>query len=85
MSLIMARLSDIFGWKQGSYKKFRQAKAFYFVIAASTTIGHWINFSNIAPVKVLVYAANAQSSSNTANVNYVIHIISNGYLLTDTE
>ncbi len=50
-------LSDIFGWKQGLYKKFKQAKAFYFVIAASTIIGLWINFSNIDPIKALVYAA----------------------------
>ena len=32
-------LSDTFGWKQGLDKKFKQAKAFYLVIAASTIIG----------------------------------------------
>jgi len=50
-------LSDIFGWKQGLNKKFKQAKAFYLVMAASTIIGLWINFSNIDPVKALVYTA----------------------------
>jgi Mn2+/Fe2+ NRAMP family transporter len=50
-------LSDIFGWKQGLYKKFKQAKAFYLVIAASTTIGLWINFLKIDPIKALVYTA----------------------------
>lgn len=50
-------LSDIFGWKQGLYKKFKQAKAFYIVIAASTIIGLWINFSKIDPIKALVYTA----------------------------
>jgi len=50
-------LSDVFGWKQGLNKKFKQAKAFYFVIAASTIIGLWINFSGIDPIKALVYAA----------------------------
>jgi len=48
-------LSDTFGWKQGLNKKFKQAKAFYLVIAASTIIGLWINFSSIDPIKALVY------------------------------
>jgi NRAMP (natural resistance-associated macrophage protein)-like metal ion transporter len=50
-------LSDVFGWKQGLNKKFGQAKSFYVVIAASTIIGLWINFSDIDPIKALVYAA----------------------------
>ena len=50
-------LSDIFGWKQGLSKKFKEAKAFYLVILASTVIGLWINFSSIDPIKALVYTA----------------------------
>ena len=50
-------LSDTFGWKQGLNKKFKQAKAFYLVIATSTIIGLWINFSSIDPIKALVYTA----------------------------
>jgi NRAMP (natural resistance-associated macrophage protein)-like metal ion transporter len=50
-------LSDAFGWKQGLFKKFKQANAFYLVIAASTVIGLWINFTNIDPIQALVYTA----------------------------
>ena len=50
-------LSDVFEWKQGLDKKFGQAKSFYVVIAASTLIGLWIDFSEIDPIKALVYAA----------------------------
>jgi NRAMP (natural resistance-associated macrophage protein)-like metal ion transporter len=50
-------LSEQFGWKQGLSKKFRQAKGFYLIIAASTVIGLWINFANIDPIKALIYAA----------------------------
>jgi Mn2+/Fe2+ NRAMP family transporter len=50
-------LSDAFGWKQGLSKKFKQARAFYLIIAASTTVGLWISFANIDPIKALVYAA----------------------------
>jgi NRAMP (natural resistance-associated macrophage protein)-like metal ion transporter len=50
-------LSDAFGWKEGLSKKFKQAKGFYVVIAASTVIGLWINFIHIDPIKALVYTA----------------------------
>ena len=50
-------LSDGFGWKQGLGKKFKQAKAFYLVIIISTVIGLWINFSNVDPIKALIYTA----------------------------
>lgn len=50
-------LSEQFGWKQGLNKKLGQAKMFYTIIAASTLIGLWINFSNIDPIKILIYAA----------------------------
>ena len=50
-------LSDVFGWKQGLDKKFKKVKAFYLVIAISTIIDLWINFTNIDPIKALVYTA----------------------------
>jgi NRAMP (natural resistance-associated macrophage protein)-like metal ion transporter len=50
-------LSGVFGWSEGLNKKFKQAKGFYLVIAASTLIGLWMNFTNIDPIKALVYAA----------------------------
>jgi NRAMP (natural resistance-associated macrophage protein)-like metal ion transporter len=50
-------LSDAFGWREGLSKKFGQAKYFYLIIAASTIIGLWINFTNIDPIKALIYTA----------------------------
>jgi Mn2+/Fe2+ NRAMP family transporter len=50
-------LSDVFGWNEGLSKTFRQAKGFYLIISASTLIGLWMNFTNIDPIKALVYAA----------------------------
>jgi NRAMP (natural resistance-associated macrophage protein)-like metal ion transporter len=50
-------LSDAFGWRQGLSRKFGQAKAFYLIIAVSTIIGLWINFTNIDPIKALIYTA----------------------------
>jgi NRAMP (natural resistance-associated macrophage protein)-like metal ion transporter len=50
-------LADTFGLKQGLNKKFKQAKVFYLVIAASTSIGLLMNFANIDPIKALIYTA----------------------------
>ena len=50
-------LSDAFGWNQGVSKKFKQAKGFYMIVASSTIIGLWINFTDIDPIKALVYTA----------------------------
>jgi Mn2+/Fe2+ NRAMP family transporter len=50
-------LSDAFGWKEGLNKSFSQAKNFHLIIAASTIIGLLINFTNIDPIKALVYSS----------------------------
>jgi Mn2+/Fe2+ NRAMP family transporter len=50
-------LSDAFGWREGLSRKFKQAKGFYVIIAASTVIGLWINFIHVDPIKALVYTA----------------------------
>lgn len=50
-------LSEEFGWKEGLSKKFKQAKGFYLIIAASTVVGLWVNFADIDPIKALIYAA----------------------------
>ncbi|MDD2785551.1 MAG: Nramp family divalent metal transporter [Patescibacteria group bacterium] len=50
-------LSEAFGWKDGLYKKFKQAHGFYGVITISTLIGLLINFVGINPIKALIWAA----------------------------
>lgn len=50
-------VSEVFGWKEGLSKKFKQAHGFYGVIALSTLVGLLINFIGIPPIKALYYAA----------------------------
>ncbi len=50
-------LSEAFGWKEGLYRKLKQAHGFYGVITLATLIGLMINFVGIDPVKALVYTA----------------------------
>lgn len=50
-------ISESFGWKEGLYRKYNSAHAFYSVIIFSIIIGIAINFININPVKALIYSA----------------------------
>src|SRR3989304_1846045 len=50
-------VSEIFQWREGLSKSFRQAKAFYAVIIASTLVGFLMIFANINPFKALFYTA----------------------------
>lgn len=50
-------LSETFDWKQGLYRKWKQAHAFYGVIIASTLLGAGMNFVGIDAIKALIYSA----------------------------
>lgn len=50
-------LSDAFGWGEGLNKSFMHAKNFHLVIAFSTIIGLLIDFTNLDPIRALVYSA----------------------------
>lgn len=50
-------VTEIFGWKEGLNKSFRQAKAFYAIIITSTALGFLMNLAEINPFKALFYTA----------------------------
>lgn len=50
-------LSEVFGFKEGLNKTFRQAKGFYIIIAISTLLGFGLNLLGISPIKYLFYSA----------------------------
>lgn len=50
-------ISESFGWKEGLYRKFSAAKAFYGVIIFSMLIGLSLNFIGLDPIKALIYSA----------------------------
>ena len=50
-------ISESFGWREGLYRRFRQAAGFYTVIIIATVIGLGINFLGINPIQALVFAA----------------------------
>jgi NRAMP (natural resistance-associated macrophage protein)-like metal ion transporter len=50
-------LSESFGWKEGLYRKFKQAHAFYAVIIVSMLVGLLSNFIGLDPIRALIYSA----------------------------
>jgi NRAMP (natural resistance-associated macrophage protein)-like metal ion transporter len=50
-------ISEVFNWKEGLNKKFKQAHGFYGIIIAATIIGVIINFLPIKPFTMLYYTA----------------------------
>lgn len=49
--------ADGFGWREGLYRKFRDAHGFYGVITLATLVGLAINFIGINPIKALIACA----------------------------
>jgi NRAMP (natural resistance-associated macrophage protein)-like metal ion transporter len=50
-------VAESFGWKQGLYKKLKQAYAFYGIIIISMGLGILLNFIGLDPIKALIYSA----------------------------
>jgi NRAMP (natural resistance-associated macrophage protein)-like metal ion transporter len=50
-------ISEAMGWREGLYKKLHEAWGFYSVIIVAIVCGFLINFTGIAPFKMLYYTA----------------------------
>ncbi|HSX02301.1 MAG TPA: divalent metal cation transporter [Candidatus Saccharimonadia bacterium] len=50
-------ISEAFNWREGLFRTFKAARAFYLVIIVSTLAGLLMNFAGIDPIKALVFTA----------------------------
>ncbi|HEY0753151.1 MAG TPA: divalent metal cation transporter [Ktedonobacteraceae bacterium] len=50
-------IAETFGFKEGLFRTFPQAKIFYLIIIASTIVGVLLNFLGINPFSALIYTA----------------------------
>jgi len=50
-------VSETFGWKEGLSRKFKEAGAFYGVIALAMVLGIIFNFIGLNPIRALIFAA----------------------------
>jgi NRAMP (natural resistance-associated macrophage protein)-like metal ion transporter len=69
-------ISESFGWKEGLYRKFKTAHAFYGVIIVSIIIGILINFIGIDPIKALLYSAIANGIVAPVILVFIVKISS---------
>lgn len=76
-------LAESFNWKQGLYRKLKEANAFYGVIIFSTVIGLGINFSGIDSIKALIYSAIANGLIAPVILILIVLISSNKKIMGD--
>ncbi|MES2225701.1 MAG: divalent metal cation transporter [Patescibacteria group bacterium] len=70
-------IAESFGWKQGLYRKLKQAYAFYGVIIVSMLIGLVANFMHLDPIKGLIYSAVANGLVAPIVLFYIVRMSSN--------
>lgn len=69
-------ISESVGWREGLYRRLKEAKAFYAVIIISIVIGILINFLDINPIKALIYSAIANGIIAPVIIICIVHISS---------
>ncbi len=74
-------VSESFKWREGLYRKFRQAHAFYGVLIVSMLIGLGINFLGIDPIKALIYSAVANGLVAPVVLALIVIISSNKLIM----
>jgi NRAMP (natural resistance-associated macrophage protein)-like metal ion transporter len=67
-------ISESLGWKEGLYRTWHEARAFYGVIIVSILIGILINFLGIDPIKALIYSAIANGIIAPIVLIFIVHI-----------
>lgn len=50
-------VAETFNWREGLFRRFKQAREFYFVIIIGTLIGLMFNFIGLDPIKALIFTA----------------------------
>jgi NRAMP (natural resistance-associated macrophage protein)-like metal ion transporter len=70
-------ISESFGWKEGLYRKIKEAKAFYITIIFSILVGIIINFMGIHYIKALIYSAIINGIISPIIIYFIVKISSN--------
>ena len=50
-------VAETFNWREGLFRKFKQAREFYFILIIGTLCGLLFNFIGLDPIKALVFSA----------------------------
>jgi NRAMP (natural resistance-associated macrophage protein)-like metal ion transporter len=75
--------AESFKWREGLYRKFNQAHAFYGILILSVFVGLGINFLGIDPIKALIYSAVANGIVAPLVLALIVLISSNKKIMGD--
>lgn len=50
-------IAETFNWKEGLFRRFKQAREFYIIIVIGTLVGLSFNFIGLDPIKALIFTA----------------------------
>lgn len=70
-------IAESFKWREGLYRPWRQAAAFYSVMIVSLLIGLALNFVGLDPIKALIYSAVANGLVAPVVLLFIVLIASN--------
>jgi len=76
-------LSEIFNWREGINKTFREAKGFYVVMVIATVVGVLMNFLNLDPIQLLIYTAVLYTIITPPIIFLIVRIANNKAIMRD--
>jgi NRAMP (natural resistance-associated macrophage protein)-like metal ion transporter len=74
-------VTESFKWREGLYRDFKQAHAFYGVLVVSVLVGLALNFLGIDPIKALIYSAIANGIVAPVVIILIVIISSNHQIM----
>lgn len=76
-------LSETFNWREGLFRKFKQAREFYLVIIIGTFIGLLINFIGLDPIRTLIISAVVNGIVAVPLIFLILKIVSKPTIMGD--
>lgn len=76
-------LSELMGWKEGLYRKYKGAKGFYGIIIVATGLGLLLNFLGIDPIRALIYTAVFNAIASVPLLFMIARIGNNSEIMGD--
>ncbi len=74
-------VSESFGWKEGLFRKLKEATAFYGVIILAVTLGIVLNFIGLNPIRTLISAAILNGIIAPVIIFFVLRISASGKIM----
>lgn len=74
-------ISETFNWKEGLYRKLKQASSFYGVIIIAMILGIILNFIGLDPIKTLIYSAVLNGIISPIILFFIVRISASGEIM----